>query len=197
MLFSMANPICMSIAVGGWIVTQIALSIRYSTLPKGGTNQPQNRDLLSILFFVVQSASVVAAFWGSIRVEDNAFSETGQIEIAVVGALVLVGLGFFLSAIIVLGQNFAAVAQVKSDGNLVTRGPYAVVRNPIYLGYFLILVATPLAFGHLQNLAIAIPLYLLGAIPRVLLEERVLRAHFGAAYDSYASRVNRLIPFVW
>ena len=197
MLFSVANPVCMSIAVGGWIITQIALTMRYSTLAKGGTNQPQNRDLLSILFFVVQSASVFAAFWGSIRIEDNAFSETGQIEIVVVGALVLAGLGFFLSAIITLGQNFAAVAQVKSDGNLVTRGPYGIVRNPIYLGYFLILVATPLAFGHLQNLAIAVALYLLGAVPRILLEERVLRAHFGATYDSYAARVNRLIPFVW
>ncbi len=197
MLFSLANPICMSLAVGGWIVTQIALTIRVSTLPKGGPTQPQNRDLLSLLFFVVQSASVVAAFWGPIRVEDNAFNATGQIEIAVVGALVLAGLGFFISALITLGQNFAAVAQVKSDGNLVTRGPYAIVRNPIYLGYFLILLATPPAFGHLQNLVVAVPLYLIGAVPRILVEERVLRGHFGAAYDAYAARVKRLIPFVW
>ena len=197
MLFSLANPIGMTIVVAGWVITQAALSIRYSTLPKGGASQLQNRDLLSILFFVVQSASVFAAFWGAIRFEDNALSETGQIEIAVVGALVLAGLGIFVSAIITLGQNFAAVAQVKSDGSLVTRGPYAIVRNPIYLGYFLLLVATPLAFGHVHNLWIAVPLYLLGAVPRILVEERVLRGHFGAAYDAYAARVKRLIPLVW
>src|ERR1700682_6585863 len=103
MLFSAANPICMSIVVGGWIVTQIALGMRYGPLPKSGTKQPQSRDLLSILFFVVQSASVGAAFWGTIRIEGNVFSETGQMEIAVVGALVLAGLAFFLSAIVILG----------------------------------------------------------------------------------------------
>ncbi len=196
-LFAMANPVCMAMAVVGWIVTQIALTARFSTLRKAGTQQPQNRDLLSILFFVVQSASVVAAFWGSVRLEDNPLGAAGQMEIAIVGALVLAGLGVFLSALVTLGRNFSAVAQVQSDGDLVTRGPYAIVRNPIYLGYFLLLLATPLAFGHLQNLLIAVPLYLLGAVPRILIEERVLRAHFGAAYDAYAARVSRLIPFVW
>jgi protein-S-isoprenylcysteine O-methyltransferase Ste14 len=197
MFFSLANPIGMAIVVAGWVITQTALSIRYSTLPKAGASQPQNRDLLSILFFVVQSASVFAAFWGVIRFEDDAFGPTGQIEIAIVVALVLAGLGFFVSALVTLGRNFAAVAQVQSDGNLVTSGPYAIVRNPIYLGYFLLLLATPLAFGHLRNLWLAVPLYLLGAVPRILVEERVLRAHFGAAYDAYAARVKRLIPLVW
>jgi len=197
MLFSWANPISMSIVAGGWIITQIALSIRFSTLRKGGANPPPKQDVLSILFFIVQSASVVAAFWGSVRVGGDALGAGGLIEIAVVGALVLAGLGFFICAIIALGQNFAAIAQVKSDGNLVTRGPYAIVRNPIYLGYFLILLATPLAFGHAQTLLIAVPLYLIGAVPRILLEERVLRAHFGADYDAYAARVWRFIPFVW
>ncbi|MFO1186586.1 MAG: isoprenylcysteine carboxylmethyltransferase family protein [Alphaproteobacteria bacterium] len=96
-----------------------------------------------------------------------------------------------------LGLNFSAQAQVREEGHLVTSGPYAIVRNPIYLSYFLLLIASGLALGHLRQLAIGAAVYLAGAAPRILIEERVLREHFGAAYDDYAARVKRLIPFVW
>jgi protein-S-isoprenylcysteine O-methyltransferase Ste14 len=45
-------------------------------------------------------------------------------------------------------------------------------------------------------LAVAMPLYVLGALIRVALEERILRCTFAAAYDDYAKRVKRFIPCV-
>jgi protein-S-isoprenylcysteine O-methyltransferase Ste14 len=197
MLFLTGNPVSMAVVVAGWATTQIGLATRYGALRKSGVQPAQGRDRITFVLFAVQSASVIAAFWGTVQVEPDFLGARGEAEIAIVGALVLAGVGFFVSALIVLDRNFALFARVHDEGRLVTNGPYAVVRNPIYLGYFLILLATPLAFGHPRSLLIALPLYLVGAAPRILLEERVLREHFGAAYDSYAARAKRLIPFVW
>src|SRR5262249_17906799 len=154
-------------------------------------------NLLSVIFFLVMSSSVVFAFWGPVQVNPHALDHDGLVQIGVVAALVIIGLAFFLSAIVMLGKNFALVAQVRDEGTLITSGPYALVRNPIYLGYYLLIIATPLAFGHLENLLTAVPIYFIGAGLRILGEEGVLRASYGAAYDAYAQRVKRLIPFIW
>jgi len=197
MLFANANPVAMVLVAGGWLITQIGLGMRYGAHRAGGVAAPAKRDPLSFLYFIVMSAALGVAFWGPVHVTPDYLSERGRIEIGIVGALVALGVGFFVTALIMLGRNFALHAQVRGDGELITSGPYAVVRNPIYLGYFLILLATPMAFGHAQSLLIAVPLYLVGGALRILREESVLRAHFGAAYEEYAARVKRLIPFIW
>lgn len=197
MLFANANPIAMGIVVAGWAITQIGLMLRYTAHSTTGVKASRERDPLSILYFLIMSAALGFAFWGPIDVRSGVLDESAKIEIGIVAALVALGEAFFVSGIVVLGRNFAAAAQVRDEGHLVTGGPYAIVRNPIYLGYFLILLATPLAFGHPQSLLIAVPLYLVGGVLRILREEKVLRAHFGAAYDNYAARTKRLIPFIW
>jgi protein-S-isoprenylcysteine O-methyltransferase Ste14 len=78
---------------------------------------------------------------------------------------------------------------------LLTSGPYAVTRNPMYLGHLIFL--TGLALSWRSRLAW---LYLIGSIPwfhmRVLRDERRLAERFGADYISYCRRVKRWLPFV-
>jgi protein-S-isoprenylcysteine O-methyltransferase Ste14 len=85
--------------------------------------------------------------------------------------------------------------------SLVTAGPYAYVRNPLYLGNFVTAAGFALAFTGRNS-----PLDRLGLITASLgtmlavyativpHEERYLRATFGARYDEYASRVPRALP---
>jgi protein-S-isoprenylcysteine O-methyltransferase Ste14 len=197
MIFSQANPIAMGLVAAGWIATQLGLGWRYGTLRGARGAKPAGRDALSIFFFLIQSASVGLAFWGPIILRGEIAGRESQIEIASVAVLVLGALTLFFSALITLGANFALVAQVREEGRLITSGPYALVRNPIYLAYLILLAATCLGFGHARNLVYVIPVYLIGAALRILREERVLREHFGADYDTYAARVKRLIPFIW
>jgi protein-S-isoprenylcysteine O-methyltransferase Ste14 len=197
MIFSQANPIAMGLVTAGWIATQVGLGWRYSTLRRARGTRPAGRDPLSFLFFLIQSASVGAAFWGPVLLRGEIAGGESQIEIISVAALIVAALLLFFSALFSLGTNFALQAQVRAEGRLVTSGPYALVRNPIYLAYFILLVATCLGFGHIRNLLYAVPVYLVGAALRILREERVLREHFGAAYDTYAACVKRLIPFIW
>jgi protein-S-isoprenylcysteine O-methyltransferase Ste14 len=84
---------------------------------------------------------------------------------------------------------------------LTTAGPYAYVRNPLYLGNFLTALGFALAFtGGLPEpkrvllvaAGLGTMLAVYGAI--VPLEERYLRATFGQAFDDYVARVPRVVP---
>lgn len=75
--------------------------------------------------------------------------------------------------------------------HLVTDGPFAWSRNPIYLGNTLALVGAGLAFDVLWLVVLA-PLAVLGVTRLAILrEERHLALKFGAAWDAYAARVRR------
>ena len=85
---------------------------------------------------------------------------------------------------------------VRAEPELVTSGPYALVRHPIYTAMFLMMIALAVGLGHVARLFIAVPLYALGTAIRVRVEERLLRSAFSPAYEEYAKRVKRFIPGV-
>jgi protein-S-isoprenylcysteine O-methyltransferase Ste14 len=84
---------------------------------------------------------------------------------------------------------------------LVTAGPYAYVRNPLYLGNFITAVGFSIAFtgknSFAQKLAlIGTSLGTMAAVYATIVphEEEYLRAQFGEAFERYCERVPRLIP---
>ena len=121
-------------------------------------------------------------------------------EIAVViAALVLAALSLWLMwrAIIVLGKQWAYVARIVEGHTLITKGPYNLVRNPIYTGMFGMLMATGLAASRWPMLIAAIIFFLCGTWIRVRREENLLRQSFGAEFEVYRSRVPVLIPWLF
>lgn len=107
-------------------------------------------------------------------------------------AVQLVGLSVCVVSFLALGRSFGFAA---ADRGLVRRGPYAVVRHPIYSSYFLLQV------GYLlQSLALWNALVMLFVtacnIGRAVVEERLLATN--AQYEAYRGRVRwRLFPGVW
>jgi protein-S-isoprenylcysteine O-methyltransferase Ste14 len=77
---------------------------------------------------------------------------------------------------------------------LVARGPYAVVRNPMYIGAGLALIGASLFYQSLALLGYAAAFFLVTHLFVVLYEEPILRATFGAEYESYCRRVRRWRP---
>jgi len=74
-------------------------------------------------------------------------------------------------------------------------GPYGLVRHPIYFAWLLLVWPAPVMNGTRLVFAAISTIYLLVAIPY---EERDLRRHFGAAYDTYSARVRwKLVPGIW
>jgi protein-S-isoprenylcysteine O-methyltransferase Ste14 len=96
-----------------------------------------------------------------------------------------------------MGRNWSVVARTRSDHELVTTGPFAWLRHPIYTALALLLIALSIAYGNAARLILALPIYALGTWLRIAEEERLLRDAFGAAYDAYAARVRRFVPGVF
>ena len=75
------------------------------------------------------------------------------------------------------------------------RGPFAIVRHPIYLGWVLMVFATPVMTTSRLLFAVVSTAYLIAAIP---FEERSLVEAFGDKYVAYQRQMRwRLVPFVW
>jgi protein-S-isoprenylcysteine O-methyltransferase Ste14 len=116
---------------------------------------------------------------------------------AVVAGDALVLIGFLLIARVYRENSFSsATIQVVESQRVISTGPYAIVRHPMYASAFLYLVGTPLALGSYWGLVpiVAMVPFL---IWRLLDEERFLRGHL-PGYADYQGRVrHRLVPFVW
>jgi len=110
-------------------------------------------------------------------------------------ALAIGGAVFALWARFTIGSNWSGTITVKTDHELQTRGPYAVVRHPIYSGLLLALLGTALVVGEWRAI-VALALAFVGWRWKSLIEERVMTEQFGGAYEDYKRRVKALIPFV-
>jgi protein-S-isoprenylcysteine O-methyltransferase Ste14 len=107
-------------------------------------------------------------------------------------AFQLVGLTICVASFLTLGRSFGFVA---ADRGLVQRGPYAVVRHPIYASYVL------LQFGYvLQSISLHNALVMMAAsgcnVGRAIAEDHQLATNDD--YSAYRNRVRwRLLPGVW
>jgi protein-S-isoprenylcysteine O-methyltransferase Ste14 len=113
---------------------------------------------------------------------------------AITVVLVLASLIFVAAAVRTLGKQWSLQARVLEHHELIRRGPYRIVRHPIYTSMFGMLVAAGLAYGHWLGLLIASLVYCFGAIIRIRSEEKLLREQFGSAYEEYAREVPAFLP---
>lgn len=110
--------------------------------------------------------------------------------------IVIGGTAFAAWAAITLGRHFDIEVEYHQGHEVVRRGPYSLVRHPVYSGLAVHLLGACLATGNLLMLAgtlfVAIPAFYM----RAAVEERLLRREIGPAYDEYARRVGMLVPFL-
>lgn len=119
-------------------------------------------------------------------------------------ALQALGLMLYLASTLftlwVFRENSFAAPVVKLQAEraqrVISTGPYAYVRHPMYSGMILFFASVPLILGSTWGLAIA-PLFLALLAVRIRIEERTLMAGL-PGYADYAARVRyRLLPGVW
>ena len=115
--------------------------------------------------------------------------------VQLVGLILLVsGLGLAVWARIYLGRNWGMPMTERAEPELVTSGPYRIVRHPIYSGLLLAILGTALA----TNLSWLIALAIVGAYfaYSATVEERLMTTSFPREYASYRAHTKMLIPFV-
>ncbi len=93
-----------------------------------------------------------------------------------------------------LGRWFTGTFGVKEGHQLVTDGPYALSRHPMYTGIVLMVLGAALTWNSLLTLLLGLSLVAPFFLHTVY-EETMFEQHFGAAYLDYQRRVPRLLPF--
>jgi protein-S-isoprenylcysteine O-methyltransferase Ste14 len=117
--------------------------------------------------------------------------------ILVIAGDVLVALGFLAIFLVYKENTFtSATIEVAPGQRVISTGPYAIVRHPMYAGALAMLLATPLALGSWWGILMIVPMIFV-LVLRLLDEERFLRVSL-PGYTEYCQRVRfRLAPFIW
>jgi protein-S-isoprenylcysteine O-methyltransferase Ste14 len=116
-----------------------------------------------------------------------------SIAVAWIGVgLCLVGLLVLVASLVSFGRSFRVGIDVDQPDKLVTTGIFAVSRNPIYVGFALLLVGEFLVFPNWVPLVYLVAGFWLFH-RQVLREESFMRQHYSEAYDEYCRRVRRYL----
>jgi protein-S-isoprenylcysteine O-methyltransferase Ste14 len=107
----------------------------------------------------------------------------------------LLGLALAVWARIYIGRNWGMPMSEKADPELVTTGPYSVIRHPIYSGIILAMAGTAVAVSFYWLIAVA----LLGAyfLYSAVVEERYMTGLFPDVYPRYKQSTKMLIPYIF
>ena len=110
---------------------------------------------------------------------------------------VLIAVGFYIVFLTFKENTHAsALVEVEADQKVVSTGPYALVRHPMYIGALVLLIGMPLALGSLWGVLTIIPITAV-IVWRLLDEERFLAKNL-PGYAEYENKVKyRLVPYLW
>ncbi len=152
------------------------------------------RDFIKTLIFTVLVPGTVTVYVPYRLLSRRAeFIWSGYPLLGVVP--IAVGAGFYLWC----AWNFAFVghgtpAPIDPPKALVSRGPYRVVRNPMYVAVLLILFGESVFFSSWIIFRYALLVWLFFHLFVILYEEPALTRKFGRAYEEYCKTVRRWIP---
>jgi protein-S-isoprenylcysteine O-methyltransferase Ste14 len=110
---------------------------------------------------------------------------------------VLVALGFLIIFFVFQENTFtSATIEVAAGQKVITTGPYAIVRHPMYSGSFLYMLGMPIALGSWWGLVVLL-LMTLTTLWRLFDEENFLKKDL-PGYREYTQKVRyRLVPYLW
>jgi protein-S-isoprenylcysteine O-methyltransferase Ste14 len=109
--------------------------------------------------------------------------------------LFVLGLGFAVWARVHIGRNWGTPMTQKEEPELVTSGPYRLVRHPIYSGILLALVGTAIGLSWFWLAAFGLAgIYF---VYSATVEERYLCEQFPDSYPAYRRSTTMLVPFVF
>jgi protein-S-isoprenylcysteine O-methyltransferase Ste14 len=115
-----------------------------------------------------------------------------DIGYAIAVSLILCGNALTLYVMCHLGRCFSVVPQARG---LVTTGPYALIRHPLYLAEEIMVIGTALFYWTPVSVTV-VAVHSLIQMRRMTYEEQVLRSAF-PGYGAYARRTRRVLPWLW
>ena len=186
-----AHPARIAVAIVTVVLAGAALFTEGNLSP-GEREDRGNRWVLAVFAIIGLASAYVPAY-------------TDRHDIWTIGGDGVRWLGVFLFAasgalrlwpVFVLGRRFSGLVAIQRGHELVTTGIYSRIRNPSYLGLLISSLGWALAFRSIIGIILVAAL-IPPLIARMLSEEKLLGAQFGAEYEAYRARTSRLIPGVY
>jgi protein-S-isoprenylcysteine O-methyltransferase Ste14 len=122
---------------------------------------------------------------------------TVSLPIAITGlVMVSAGVAFSIWARFTLGTSWSAQPSIRQDHELILRGPYRLVRHPIYTGILTAMLGSAIQLGLLRSL-LGFIACAAGLLIKLAVEEQLMVQQFGNRYLEYRTHVRRLVPFLY
>ena len=162
--------------------------------PRASRQEGAGRGLVRTVLATAARGLVVlwALFPRLLSFADLALPDGVRTAGVVIGVL---GVGFLTWVHVALGRAFSPTLVVRVDAPLVTTGPYALVRHPMYVAFLLIALGVALTTANVLVGAVALGAVAFIMIVRTPREERMMLDVHGAAWRAYAARTGRFVPW--
>jgi protein-S-isoprenylcysteine O-methyltransferase Ste14 len=187
----------LSIFMGASILTTIYLMTHDPALLERRMSGGPTAEKRPAQKFIMLCASIGFIALLVVPALDHRFAWSAVSLGAILAGDVLVAIGFYLIFLVYRANTFSsATIAVADNQTVVSTGPYAIIRHPMYASATLYLLGTPLALGSCWGL-IPVTAMMPVLIWRLLDEERFLAGSL-PGYAEYQQRVrHRFVPFVW
>ncbi len=161
----------------------------------GDANKRVRRQTIArVVLVLALFASFALLAWADRR---NVAVMTDLLQIRFLGqALYAAGGLLAFWAALALGRQYTPEVTIQPDHQLITGGPFRVIRHPRYLGVTILGLGIALTFRSWLGVALTVLIFIVLAW-RIGDEEAMLRREFGAAWDAYCRQTWRLVPFVY
>jgi protein-S-isoprenylcysteine O-methyltransferase Ste14 len=161
-----------------------------------GSARPRLRGASSPLRAVLYAAGGALIFLSpSLGPLDDRFVPAGVVVGAAGWLLTALGMLFSIWARVTLGRNWSGRVVLKQGQELISSGPYELVRHPIYTGLLVALAGSALYEGRCRAL-LGLGFFAIGFWLKASSEEDLLENEFGEQYRAYRARTPMLIPTV-
>lgn len=111
-------------------------------------------------------------------------------------ALTVAGHAFSIWARLHLGKYWSGTVALKEGHKIISTGPYAFVRHPIYTGLFLAVLGSAMAAATIEAF-VGLAVMFCGYIVKWRREEKLLIGEFGQEYRDYMARTKAIIPYIF
>ena len=181
-----AVELVFAVGWGAFVVYWIAAAF---SMKRGHIAWSRELRIRAVLVVLVVVLVRVGAFRGHGALHSDAWRESIGLTLFAVGLL------FAIWARIHIGRNWGTPMTRKDEPELVTSGPYRLVRHPIYSGILTAGIGTAVALTWMGLIAVGLAaIYFLYS---AIVEEKSLTEQLPDAYPAYIRSTKMLVPFVF
>lgn len=189
--FNQLITLCWIIFVGYWLIS--SLGIKKNLNGRSFWQGARFRIGVIIVIFLLIQIPTVRNYFHAIANSKSASSNLILDSIGV--ALAVIGVALAIWARVHLGRNWGMPMSIKEKPDLVTSGPYAYIRHPIYTGILMAFIGSAFVNGVFWFIPFVIfTVYFIYAAKS---EEILMQKEFPNQYPAYMKKTKMLIPFIY